>query len=267
MINLATKACVCGVVGVLASTVALTVPAYAQLTTFAQFLSIDPDPFFQFTNNGANSTFGLFGNPTNGGLSETSFAFATPNGYFPGTNRFQFGQSTSAQTSLTAGVSGPATFNGSTISQGLQNIVVRFTANNPVNGLTNLLSVNFANGVLSGKPSGGAGGVSVSLSNPVGVNAYQSDFLDFTNTANRTYVSEQFAISLSAVNNRSGGIGLTLNQDGYVDSFSANGTGTFSSNPVPPSGHTPQNVPEPITAGLLLTGLLFGWPNMRSKNK
>jgi len=105
----------------------------------------------------------------------------------------------------------------------------------------------------------------------LGVTDYSSDFLDFSNNGLHTYQSEQFSISLSGINNVGGGQGITIDPNGYLDSFTANGTGTFSSNPVPPAANPtppppPPTTPEPSALGLLPLGAVVLGSMRRRRN-
>jgi len=248
--------------------------AHAQLVTDAQFSSTDPNPFFAFTNNGltgasAGGTFSVLTDPLNGNLATATFQYSTPNGYFSGALPFQYGQSTFASVGLTATAVGAAAVSGSGSStvytETLSNIVMTFTAQTPHSGFSNLLTVNFDSGTLSGTIGGGVATFSSSSpvldgsGNPAG---YSSDFLNFTGPGHPSFTSEQFSISMSGVNNVGGGQGLTVASNGVLTSFTANGTGTFSSNPVAP----PFN-PVPATPGdiSLMTGLMVGALTFGSK--
>ena len=243
--------------GFLVAAAAFSPAAHAQLTTFAEFgrNASTPTSGFQFTNSGSSSSLGVLS-----GSIPVRFQYDTTNGY-DGT-----GYSTIAATLTVSGVvSGPASVTGSTITQNFSSFSLALTANKPVAGATNLLTANFSNATggtlfLTGSSQGGSASFGGTDSNAKGTVDYSSDFLDFSNSSTQTILSSQFALSLTSVQNQipGGGIGLTVNANGYVDSFGASGTGNFSSNPVPP-GKTPTAVPEPsalMLLGLPLAGML-----------
>jgi len=96
----------------------------------------------------------------------------------------------------------------------------------------------------------GANGGSASSSNvgtppPTYTETFTSDFLQFTQTATLAA-----AWSFSALNPTGGGTGLAVASDGLLASFTADETGTFSSDP------PPIYVPEPGSFALLGAGLL-----------
>ena len=196
------------ITGALASVVAISAlalfsaPAHAQtLYTFAEFgrNASTGTGAFRFTNNGANSTFGLVNSTV-----PVRFQYDTANSYGPANT------SIPALVSVTANVAAPATLLNGTITQYLSNITISFTAVNPQGGLTNLLTANFgaADGSISfasGAQAGGQATLSAGNTNAVGVANYTSDFLDFSNNANQIFKSEQFSLSFSGVNNIAGG--------------------------------------------------------------
>jgi hypothetical protein len=110
-----------------------------------------------------------------------------------------------------------------------------------------LLQVVFTPFTFSG--SGGSGGFSASSLS--GFVSFSSDFLDFSNTTQR-----DIGLSFSSILP-----GLSIGANGFFNNFTAAGTGTFSSNPVP------MFIPEPSTylmMGVALVGM-FGFAVRRRR--
>ena len=225
------------------------VGASAQTTTFGQFFQKSQGNQFSFVNNGNASTFFSGTGPSASAIPVT-FTYLVSNGYG--------GISTpiAANLLLSASVSGPAgsaTIFGSTFfSQPLTNINLSFTAITPILGKTNLLSI-----VSNPTPTTGAitgirgGGTANENSDTLTANTvtFTSDFLDFSQTVDRNS-----ALSFTSVTPT-----LFMNANGFLNSFTASGTGTFA------SGGSPiriNAVPEPgVTAllgGLGVVGTVFG---------
>ncbi len=130
---------------------------------------------------------------------------------------------------------------------------ITFNLDTPYLGHTTLLKVSWmtspssSSALVGGKGSGTA---SLTAQNSAGdtVN-FSSDFLNFTGTGGHA-----FSMSLSGVNPT-----LLLNADGFLNSFSANMTGTFDAVPVPTLA------PEPSSIVLGLTGIVFGAGFMRRR--
>ena len=262
--------------GVVATTVAATAlvfasPSHAQsrLTTFATFdtAANTPTGAFVYSDNGTTGTLNLVS-----ASIPITFQYKVQNGYgasftdIPATLRF------------TATTTGAPTVVGSQITQNLSNVTLSFTANNAVvdpntqQAFRNLLSANFnstdSGSVLSlrGDTATGSATLSVARNNAAGVVGYSSDFLDLGRANSRLYTSQQFSLSFSGVNNVAGatagnptGNGLTVS-NGRIDPFTADGTGTFSSNPPPPTFNPVPATPGQVTMliGLAMGGLQYG---------
>lgn len=230
------------VVGLAAATVTLASfagNAHAQaLTTFA---SVDTlGQVFQFLNSGSASTFGL----TSASIPVT-FKYKVANGY-GGINTDVSGTMT-----LTSNVT-----NGSGgYFQDMNSIFVSITANTAVDGKTNLLSMAATTGLAgaTGQLTSGPNfnianfGGDTSVGQSVG---FSSDFLDFTQTNDRS-----FNFALNSLTPRAG-----TNGNGYMNSFTAAGIGNFASDPAPTS-----TTPEPGTLALLALAALPGGALIRRK--
>lgn len=125
----------------------------------------------------------------------------------------------------------------------MNNINLVVTANTPINGKTNLLSMLVSSGALVkgssttatlGGTEGDGGADTVT---------FTSDFLNFAGTTVRDYSITNTAISPSL---------NSLDPNGYMKTWLGTGTGNFSSDPAPQAF-----IPEPSTLGLLLVGGLI----------
>lgn len=117
--------------------------------------------------------------------------------------------------------------------------------NSAINGQTNLLSGTInsaADATLSGKVGGTGASLSASTP-PTGAVAYNSAFVSFVNP-----VTEALSFALSSVVPS-----FVDNGSGYIAPFSAAGSETFSSNPPPVVGSTP----EPVSMLLIGFGLML----------
>jgi hypothetical protein len=215
------------------STLATT--AHATLTTFAQFGQINSNQPFVFTNASASSTFSLASTPIN-------FTYLITNGYGS-----TIGSSINAHMTITSTVAAVTSSSGTSpnrnFDQSLTGITIQFIADTPVNGQTNLLTIlagagaTSSGGLLSGREGRTTGNLDGSQS-PGGGDSIimSSDFLDFSNTTQRDY-----SVSLNAITPAMG-----LNANNYLNTFAANATGTFASDPVPIT------IPEPNSIVLLV---------------
>jgi hypothetical protein len=226
--------------GALAGALLLTpMTASAQLSTFAQFRQVTNNRPFIFTNAGAGSTFSLTSTLVN-------FTYLVDNGYGSA-----IGASVNAHMVITstaaATVNATGTAPNRNFEQPMTGITIQFIADTPVNGNTNLLTIlasagaTSSGGLLTGREGRSTGNFDGSETPGNGdAITMTSDFLNFASTTQRDY-----SISLNAVTPI-----LGLNANGYLNGFSANATGTFSSDP------PPAMIPEPSTLALItLTGI------------
>jgi hypothetical protein len=216
--------------------------ASAQLTTFAQFLQNGGGNAFNYTSQG---TAGQPGGSASLSTSNTAlfFTYTSIVGLPVDLTGIQNAHITfTSFTTLGPTVSSNGfdeVFNGS----GGNSAMITISRDTPAaegNGSrTILLQVIFTPFTFSG--SGGSGAFSASsLSGSV---TFASDFLDFSNTIQR-----DLGLSFSSISPP-----LSIGANGFFNSFTAAGTGTFSSNPVP------MFIPEPSTylmMGVALVGLL-----------
>lgn len=190
-------------------------PAVAQNTiTFAQFQLGNGAPAnpFIFTNAGAGSTISVVG-----GSVPVNFTYQVANTYGAA-----IGAPIAATMTFTALVSGPASSaviaGKLTDFQNIQLTNMVFTANVPVGGQTNLLSLNSSTGTISGKDKGSTAGLTGDSSVGDTVN-FSSAFLPSFAGAQ----SENYSLSFTSVNPS-----LTIAGNGYLRGFSTSGTGTFA---------------------------------------
>ena len=195
--------------------------ALGQTTTFAQFIETNGGQDFVFTNNAGNdATLSAIG-----GGSAVSFRYQNISGLDSSLQGFQdahlFASTTTSQIS---------SVNGSTLTQPLNQVtvisIIRDVAA-PVgtNTRTNLLTVTISSSLNTPALTGTNNGNSASFSatTPDHNVVFTSDFLNF-----RTTTARNAALSFSSVlPNFAQGAGS------FLDSFTAAGSGTFASNPVP----------------------------------
>ena len=193
--------------------------ANAQTTTFAQFLENNGSQDFVFTNNGSNGVF----NTVSGG-SSISFKYQNISGLNAALQGFQNAHLTVTSTTTQAGVNSAGTLT-QPFNQTVTVAIIRDTAA-PVGNNTrrNLLTAVFSS-TINGKPAitGANNGNSATFSatTPDNVVTFSSDFISFASTTQRNA-----GLSFSSVT-------PALSLPGFLNSFSAAGTGTFASNPVP----------------------------------
>ncbi|MCX6366341.1 MAG: PEP-CTERM sorting domain-containing protein [Armatimonadetes bacterium] len=217
----------------------LTSSAHAQFTTFANFSQAGGGSKpFTFTNSGASSTFNL------AVPQDINFFYQVINDY----NGSSFATLIPAKMTLSATVGAVTDDLGGTLRQSLTSITMTYTADTPVNGKTNLLTI-VANaggtpgrrgGFLIGTDGGSTASFTGSQNGATGDSVTMtSDFLLFNNTTRRDY-----SLSLNALTPD-----FTLNVNGYLNNFTADATGTFATNPAPQA-----TIPEPATLALLGLG-------------
>lgn len=194
------------------------------------FASFDPKISgnnYKFTNSGASSSFGL------NGLSvlPVNFQYKVSNG------TGLVNTVIDADLTISADVNGTAAQAFGTDFQSMKNVSMQFKAVSPIMGLSNLLTITTAStGLLSGRD----GGATVNFNGDTSAGdtvVFTSDFLDFSQTINRN-----FALSFVAANPS-----LSINGNGYLNTFTIAGNGTFASDPQPNS-----TVPEPGSIAMLV---------------
>jgi uncharacterized membrane protein len=220
---------VCAVFGAFFSASALS--AQAQTTTFAQFLQNPAGQNFVFTNNTpiASATF----NTTSGGVP-IRFFYSNIVGLNPVLDDTQNARLFITATTTTT----PATLNAGTLTQPLDQVItisiIRNTAAPVGVGTgtrTNLLTAVISTNTGSPAITGGNGGTSGTFgaTTPNNVVTFTSDFLNFASTTQR-----DLSLSFSSVQTA-----LALGPNNFLQSFTAAGTGTFASNPVPTAINPP----------------------------
>lgn len=203
------------------STFSLT--ARAQSITFAQFLQTSASQDFVFTNNSANANFNTIASG-----SSVLFLYSNISGLNSSLQGAQSAHLFITQTTTTTA----ATLSGNILTQPLNQTVVisilRDTAA-PVgvglgarrNLLTATITTNTATPSITGTDTGNSGNFSVTT--PDHNVTFTSDFLSFSATTQRN-----LALSFSSVQPT-----FALGAGNFLQSFTAAGTGTFASNPVP----------------------------------
>lgn len=199
--------------------------AYAQTTTFAQFFEQNGTQDFVFTNNTTSATF----NTVSGG-SPIFFIFQN----IAGLNAALTGPQ-SARLTITTTTTTPASLvAGSDLRQPLNQVItitiLRDTAAPVGNGtrrnlITAVITPNTNTPAISGPEGGSSAALPASFSptSPDNNVTFSSDFVNFSNTTARnlgltfTSVTPQFALGAGS----------------FMQSFTAAGSGSFASNPVP----------------------------------
>lgn len=222
----------------------LSLPAQAQgPTQFASFTqaSLLNTPF-RFINNGAatGSVFGLY---DAGGAAisiPVNFQFQIPNAYGSAV-----GENIAATMTMTSTVLTPDDGVGN-LDVAMQNITIQFNANTPApGGLTNLLTLDFTTGALTGNLFTSNASLQGTESATATDNVeFTSDFLDFSGVS----INKNYTLSFSNVQPS-----VARDPNNYFRSFIASGTGAFGSEPLPTT-----RVPEPGTLALLALGILSG---------
>jgi hypothetical protein len=250
-----------GVGGIL---IAVAAAAQAQgPQQFASFTQADPSnkPFRFFFDSvtPSNSRFGLYDGSGNAVSIAVNFQYQVFNGYGA-----EIGENIAATMTMTSRVFG-TTVGDDDLVQDFQEVSMVFTANTPVNGLTNLLTVTavlssppidpdipFDNGTL-----GTTGRLSASIGDSTGsfratesstLNrnyiGYTSSFLDFVNP---TFTNRNFSLAIGNITDPvARGTGSPA--ENYFNNFVSSASGTFGSDPIPA-------VPEPGSLALLSVGL------------
>jgi len=118
-----------------------------------------------------------------------------------------------------------------------------FTANTPVDGLTNLLTVDTNYSLLQGVDGSEVASVTGEGGSGESVH-FSSDFLNFTGTSDHS-----LSVSLTSLS-----APLSQNANGYLNSFFASGSGNFSTTPAPAS--TPEASSVVSFGALLMFGAI-----------
>lgn len=229
-----------GFIALAASAIISATTATAAPFTFAQFEQKSTADTFRVTNGaGSNGTLSTIGAPI------VNFSFLLPALQSAGLGMQD------AVFNLTGTVTTPANVmvlpGPDPINQLVNSGTLSFTRVTPIsagpgNGLkTNLLTITFTDAILTGSVGGTSG--SLLASTPDSTMVFTSDFMNFDNS-----ISLDFAIGLSSITG--GGLGRASPTES-LRAFTADATGTFSSDPQPLS-----TVPEPAALGLMGLGIL-----------
>lgn len=211
----------------------------AQTITFGQFFEVNGTNDFIFTNNTSTATFN-----TIAGGSPVTFTYQNVSGLPPELQGPQ-----AAHVFVTAVTTTPATVNGNRVNQPFdQTFTIQIIRDSPAStgtgSRTNLLTavvtpVGSSFSDLAGDI--GSSSVAYTASTPNQALAYSSDFIGF----GAPIVERNLALSFSSVTPA-----LSIGPSGFLNSFSAAGTGTFAANPGP--------VFIPITAAsVTISGQVF----------
>lgn len=194
----------------------------AQTTTFAQFLEQNGTQDFVFTNNTSSASFSAVG-----GGSAIAFRYQNISGLDPSLAGFQ-----DAHLFITTTTTQTASINGSNTEQPLnQTVTIQIIRDTPApvgvgsGSRTNLLTAVFTPSGTTPTLVGSTNGNSATMSatTPDHTVTFTSDFLGFALTTQRN-----LGLSFSSVTPS-----IALGAGNFLQSFTAAGTGTFASNPVP----------------------------------
>lgn len=210
----------------------LALPTIAQTTTFAQFIERNGSQDFVFTNNTSSADF----NTIVGG-SPVFFLFQNLPGLDAALQGPQF-----AHLAITASTNAPAgVIAGGNLAQPFDQTItiqiIRDTPAPPGSGSgtrSNLLTAIITPGASQSRITGAGNSATLSATTPAASDqgvVFLSDFLSFSATTERN-----LALSFSSVNPA-----LALGSGSFLQNFSAAGSGTFASNPLPV-------IPPPSTA-------------------
>jgi hypothetical protein len=204
-------------------------------TTFGQALEQSAGQDFHLVDTGSGVTLTA--------SSQIYFVFSNVSGLPAGLSG-----PLSATLTVNLASSTPDIYNAATgiVSEGGFAGTFSLILNTPVNGQTNLLSgtiTSAANATLSGK-SGGTGATLSASTPPVGSVNFSSAFVQFPNI-----ITEDLSLALSSVVPS-----FADNGAGFLGTFNAAGSATFSSNPAPTVVGT---TPEPVSMLLLGFGMML----------
>jgi PEP-CTERM motif len=213
-----------------------TSTARAQVPTFATLDLVGTSNNVTFINTGAGSTL------TTVGFSQpVTFKYKVANAYGAAESVIN------ATMTLTAAVNGTTQtgtlFGLSLYNQNFQNVNLVITANTPVGGNTNLLTMSTGTtGSMTGQFSQTTGVFSGDTGgSPANVVNYASAFLFFAPAQRHA-----FTFNLNSIT--TGGVpGVTLNANNWLNTFTAQATASFSAAGV--------NAPEPGTMALVGMGM------------
>jgi hypothetical protein len=203
------------------------VPATVAAGTIAEF-TFKEKQTITFTNDGAQSMLA-------GDSIKVTFKFDLPNTYGPANANID------AQLELVGLVSGKATNDNNNLGQPMTLASLIVIADNKVGGKNQLftsLALNRVSADLVGKLNDKTSSFSGPGNNSPRPMPAVSDFFDFSN-----YTDIGFQVQLTNMTNP-----LTINKNGYLDNFTASGSGVIFGQPIV------ANVPEPSSMLLLTSG-------------
>jgi hypothetical protein len=253
--------------------IAAATPSYAVVTTFADFSATSQARNMRWQKVGAN----------NGAIFTTSTGTANVPGNV--NVKFSFLQSYFTSNNIAQSVNAVFFLSGTTtadpamqtalptvppttyLTQAIDSLTFSFKSTAPitVGNVTYPAGSNLLSGtVVSNSTIGGvSGGFSAGLTNSTaGGNTvtYTSDFLDFSNTVNRSFSISLDAL-LATVGSPPVNKGLNAAPGQSTSSFRATATGSFSSDPAP----IINAVPEPAVWGMMIAG--FGVVGFQSRRR
>lgn len=220
-----------GLIAILATIImgAGMAPASAQFAQFQSAASGDP---FSFSNSGSTSTF-------SGTSVPIDFSYLVANG----TGTTSIIPATLTISSLVDGTATTESLAGKTYDiQNLQDIDITITADSPINGQTDLLTLTGADGTLAGQNNKTV----LSLSDTPTSLDYSSSFLSFLPG------DDSFSLSFNSASP------ITINSNGYLNTLRAGGpSGSFDSTIATGVPETSSAVT--LVAGVLLLSALGAW--------